>query len=102
MDIRVKIRRQDEPDNPVAVARSHVMSEGGMGVYAPVSLEIGTYVLVEFLLPGTSRELRLHALVRNRRGFRCGMEFVKLAAADRLVLQHYLQVEGRDSAATTV
>jgi hypothetical protein len=67
------------------------MSEGGMSVYLPESLEIGTNVLVEFSLPGTSRELWLNALIRNRCGFRFGMEFTKLAAVDRMLIRHYLQ-----------
>ncbi len=73
------------------VVRSCVMSEGGMSVYAPESLEIGTYVLVEFSLPGSSRELRLRALIRNRCGFRCGMEFVEQMAADRMLIRRFLQ-----------
>ena len=56
MDVRVKIRLWEDPDNAITVVRSHVMSERGMSVYTPLSLDIGTYVLVEFLLPGNSRE----------------------------------------------
>lgn len=93
MDVRVKIRPWEKPDSAPVVARSHVMSEGGMSVYATESLEIGTHVKVEFSLPGTSQELRLRAVVRNHRGFRCGMEFVELAAADRLTIHRYLHAK---------
>jgi hypothetical protein len=92
IDIRVKVRRWEPPDNAVVVVRSCVMSEGGMSVYAPESLEIGTYVLVEFWLHGTSRELQLHAVIRNRCGFRSGMEFRGLTAADRMLIRRYLQL----------
>jgi hypothetical protein len=91
IDVRVKVRRWEEPDNAGVVVRSYVMSEGGMSVYAPESLEIGTHVLVEFRLPESSRELRLRALIRNRCGFRCGMEFVEPAAADRMLIRRYFQ-----------
>lgn len=91
IDIRVKIRRTEEEESAVSVVRSHVISEGGMSVYATESLEIGTPVEVEFWLPGSSRELRLRALIRNRNGFRCGMEFVELTAADRMLIHGYLQ-----------
>jgi hypothetical protein len=90
IDVRVKLRHSMEPGNAVVV-RSYMMSEGGMSVYAPELPEIGASVLVEFSLPGAFRELRLSALIRNRYGFRCGMEFMELAAADRVLIQHYLQ-----------
>lgn len=91
IDVRVKIRGWEEPDNAAVVVRSHVMSEGGIAVYAPESLDIGAHVMVAFSLPGHSKELRLQALVRNRRGFRCGMEFVDIATTERLLIKRYLQ-----------
>lgn len=90
VDVRVKLRRSEEPGNAVIV-RSYAMSEGGMSVYAPELLEIGTSLLVEFSLPGTSPELRLPALIRNRFGFRCGMEFMEVTASDRILIRRYLQ-----------
>lgn len=91
IDVRVRVRRSEYPDDAVVVVRSYAMSEGGMSVYAPESMGIGTLVIVEFALPGTSRELRLSAQIRNRYGFRCGMEFMELAAADRMLIQRFLQ-----------
>jgi c-di-GMP-binding flagellar brake protein YcgR len=91
IDVRVKVRCLEEPDNPVVVVRSYALSEGGMSVYAPGSLEVGTSVLVEFWLPGTARDLRLPAVIRNRCGFRRGMEFTELAVADRMLIRDYLR-----------
>ena len=101
IDVRVKVRRPEEPDTAAVVVRSHVMSEGGMCVYAPESLGIGTAVLVEFSLPGTPRELRLRAQIRNRCGFRCGMEFVERVAADRMVIRRFLQLLSSEHAEST-
>ena len=92
VDVRVKVRRSEEPDTAAVVVRSCVISEGGMSVYAPQSMEIGTSVMVEFSLPGSSRELRLRALIRNRCGFRCGMEFVERMAADRMLIRGFSAV----------
>ena len=78
-----------EPDDAVVV-RSYMMSEGGMSVYAPELPEIGTSVLVEFSLPGTLPKLRLRALIRNRYGFRCGMEFTDVAESDRSLIRSSL------------
>lgn len=101
IDVRVKVRRPEEPDTAAVLVRSHVMSEGGMSVYAPESLGIGTSVLVEFALPGISRELRLRAQILNRCGFRCGMEFVERMAADRMVIRRFLQLLSSEHAEST-
>jgi hypothetical protein len=97
IDVRVKIRRSLEPGTAIVV-RSDVLSEGGLSVYTPESLEIGTSVLVEFSLPGASRELRLRAVIRNRCGFRCGMEFMDVAGCDRILIRSYLQPLGYEHA----
>jgi len=90
IDLRVKMWRSEKSDDAI-VGRTCVMSEGGLSVYVPRSIEIGTNVLVEFSLPGTARELWLPALIRNHCGFRCGMEFMKAAMADRELIRRYLQ-----------
>jgi c-di-GMP-binding flagellar brake protein YcgR len=90
VDIRVRLRRWDEPEEAVTVVRSYELSEGGMSVYASESLEVGTAMQVAFSLPGTERGLRIRAVIKNRRGFRCGMEFVELDAGARDAILRYL------------
>lgn len=90
VDIRVKLRRWEEKESAASVMRSGELSQGGMSVYAPDGLEVGTYVMVAFSLPPEEKTLRLRAVVRNRRGFRCGLEFVDMIDADRLEIARYL------------
>jgi c-di-GMP-binding flagellar brake protein YcgR len=90
VDIRVHIRRWGEPEENAAVVRTYELSEGGMSVYASETLEIGTFMLAEFSLPPSPGGLKIRAVVRNRRGFRCGLEFVDLPAAERTELLRYL------------
>jgi c-di-GMP-binding flagellar brake protein YcgR len=90
VDIRVKLRRWEEPEETALVVRTYEMSEGGMSVYASETLEIGTLMLAEVSLPNTAHTLRLRAVVRNRRGFRCGMQFVELPEAERFEILRYL------------
>jgi c-di-GMP-binding flagellar brake protein YcgR len=90
VDIRVKIRQWEEPDDAANIVRTYELSEGGLSVYASVTLEIGAAMLVEFSLPSSKRALRVRAVVRNRRGFRCGLEFVEISVADRLEILRYL------------
>lgn len=92
VDIRVRLRRWEEAEDTASVVRSHEMSEGGMSVYSPDELEIGTYVVITFSWSPEEKGLRIRAVVRYRRGFRCGLEFVDLTAAERLEIAHYLGV----------
>jgi c-di-GMP-binding flagellar brake protein YcgR len=90
VDIRVKIRRWEEPEDAMSVVRTYELSEGGMSIYASETLEIGTFLQVVFSLPAVASPLRLRAVVRNRRGFRCGLEFVDPPATERHELTRYL------------
>jgi c-di-GMP-binding flagellar brake protein YcgR len=90
VDIRVRLRRWQEPEETAAVVRTYELSEGGMSVYASETLEVGTALQVELTLSGAPKPLRVRTVVRNRRGFRCGMEFVDLPAADRSEILRYL------------
>jgi c-di-GMP-binding flagellar brake protein YcgR len=86
----MRIRRWEEPEDAALVVRTYELSEGGMSVYASESLEIGTFMLAEFSLPGAKKALRIRAVVRNRRGFRCGLEFVDLPATEKFEILRYL------------
>jgi c-di-GMP-binding flagellar brake protein YcgR len=90
VDIRVKLRRWEEPEESALVVRTYELSEGGMSVYASETLETGTFMLAELSLPNTAKPMRLRAVVRNRRGFRCGLQFVDLPEAERTEILRYL------------
>jgi c-di-GMP-binding flagellar brake protein YcgR len=95
VDIRVKVRRWEEPEEATSVVRTYELSEGGMSIYASESLEVGTFMSIEFSLPTTANPLHVRAVVRNRRGFRCGMEFVDISpAASQEVLRYLVATEG--------
>ena len=95
LDIRVKLWRDPEAeDSAAAVVRSCELSQGGMSVYAPEQMEVGTRVVVSFTLPGVNKALRLHGVIRNVRGFRCGLEFVKVSDAERAELARCLEPFG--------
>jgi PilZ domain len=53
-------------------------------------MELETRVSISFTLPGGGEELRLHAVVRNQHGFRCGLEFVRVSEAARTELVRYV------------
>ena len=90
VDVRVRLWRWEEPEETATVVRTYEMSEGGMSVYASETLDAGTVMLVAFALPGAEKGLRIRAVIKNRRGFRCGLEFVDLAPAARQEIVRYL------------
>lgn len=52
------------------------ISEGGMAVYVPTDFEIGDTTTIEITFPNSIEKLSLRAVVRNREGFRYGVEFI--------------------------
>ena len=94
VDVRVKLWREPETEDSATVVRSFELGQGGMSVYAPEQMGVGTRVVVSFTVPGLSKPLRLHGVVRNVRGFRCGMEFEKVSDAERAELARCLEPLG--------
>jgi hypothetical protein len=90
VDFRVKLRRWDDPEESAIVVRTFEIGEGGMSVYASESLEAGSTLALEFKLPGVDEPLKIRAAVRNRRGFRCGIEFLDLKVEQAYEIRRYL------------
>ncbi len=58
--------------------RGHDIAVAGLAVYVPLELEIGTEIQVTFKLPYSRVDFELTAIVRNRQGFRYGVEFQRV------------------------
>jgi len=58
------------------LAHGHDVSQGGMALYIPVEMEPGQTVLLQLTFPGLQQCLTLSAIVKNRVGFKYGVEFV--------------------------
>lgn len=93
VDIRVRIRRWDEPEAESLVVRTYEIGVGGMSVYATEPMPVGTMVRAELSLPTVADSFDIRAVVRNRRGFRMGMEFVDLPHTTKDEIQRYLTAE---------
>ena len=61
------------------LAHGRDISQGGMAVYVPVELEIGEAILLELIFPTLQDPLRLSATVKNRFGFKYGVELINPA-----------------------
>jgi hypothetical protein len=67
-------------------ARGTELSEGGMGVFAPVELRVGDDVQLEFTLPYSPRKMVARATVRNLNRYYYNLEFVAETAVEQLEL----------------
>jgi len=74
VDLPVKVGIYNDSDTVLVPGRVTELSEGGMSLYAGMSLKPGDLLEVEFELPVPQT---LQAVVRNRTGYNFGVEFVE-------------------------
>jgi PilZ domain len=67
-------------------AHGRDISEGGMAVYVPTELNVGDSAALELTVPYSQEKLLLKAFVRNREGFRYGIEFIDLGQHEREII----------------
>jgi hypothetical protein len=68
--------------------RGNELNEGGMAVTTGVELKVGREVAVEFTPPFTVVPIRVRGIVRNRTGYRYGLEFVTANAEETEQVTH--------------
>lgn len=62
----------------IVQGRAQDLSEGGLGLYASIEFQEGQQVQIEFTPPFSRRLIEAVAIVRDREGYRYGLEFRKL------------------------
>jgi len=72
--------------------RGNELSEGGMALTAGVELLLGDTVQVEFTPPYSGLPLRQTGIVRNRTGYRYGIEFVVTNTRDAEQVERLLAI----------
>jgi len=81
LDVRVRV--SVPRTGQLIHARSADISEHGLAFFAPLELELKEAVELEFTLPYSRHPQRCAAMVRNRSGYRYGVEFEHLSATAR-------------------
>ena len=76
LDVPIRIIVHTPSKTSVIVGRGNELSEGGMAVTAGVELRLGDETEIEFTPPYSDSPIRIRGVVRNRAGYRYGMEFV--------------------------
>ena len=62
--------------------RGSDISEGGLLIFAGVELKDGDEIFVEFTPPYSGEPIRVRSMVRNRSGYKYGVEFLWLNAEE--------------------
>ena len=89
-NIRVRVFQGTEN----TVGRGHDIGAGGMAIYVPVELAVGTSVNLSFRLPYSRMVLGVSAIVRSSDGFRYGVEFVDLTSAEAEEIKRIANIMG--------
>jgi len=67
------------------------ISESGIGVLLAEELTLGDVATLSFSLPGVSQPWDVRAVLRHRRGYHYGFEFLSVADRQARVLNSYLE-----------
>ncbi len=99
LDVPVRVVVQTEDKVRIIDGRGNELNEGGLAVNAGVELALDESVEVEFTPPYSGEPIRARAIVRNRDGYRYGLEFLSETPDDcervmdiRVALQGYGKV----------
>lgn len=95
LDIKIRARFQRAGGSQIVLGNGSDVSEGGMSAYLPAELKDDEVITLELSLPYASRSLFLKAAVRYRDGYRYGLEFQEIAAAELESLKRLLQAMNR-------
>jgi hypothetical protein len=76
LDVPVRLVVQAEDKVRIIDGRGYELNEGGLAVHAGVELSLNEPVEVEFTPPYSGQPIRARAIVRNRNGYRYGLEFL--------------------------
>lgn len=66
------------------------LSEAGIGILLAAEIKIGEVIGLNFCLPGSTDQWELRGVVRYRRGYHYGFEFLSVTAQQRESLRKYL------------
>jgi c-di-GMP-binding flagellar brake protein YcgR len=87
IDVRIKIALNNNGVQTFVYGRGNDIAEGGMAAYISMEMAIGSRIKMELQLPYSQQPLKIAATVRNRYGFRYGLEFTVMSDKDREIIR---------------
>ncbi|HEX9255883.1 MAG TPA: PilZ domain-containing protein [Candidatus Angelobacter sp.] len=76
LNLPIRIIFANDGTTKIMSGRGNDMSEGGVLVFAGLELKTGNEVSIEFTPPFASGPVRARGVVRHRRGYNYGIEFL--------------------------
>jgi hypothetical protein len=83
IDVPIRVIVHRSRKTSVVPGRGNELSEGGMALTAGVELKPGDEAAVEFTPPYSGTPIRIRGIVRNREGYRYGVEFVTMSEEEK-------------------
>lgn len=89
LNIPIRLIYTHEGTSKIVSGRGNDMSEGGVLVFAGLELKTGDEVSIEFTPPFSAGPVRAKGIVRHRRGYNYGVEFVQETEADKEMTERF-------------
>ena len=89
VDLSVRVAPQDGRQT---FARAHDISCGGIALYVPLDLDPEEVIKISFELPNSRMQFAVSGVIKNRNGFRYGIEFVQLTSDQFRELERVLAI----------
>lgn len=67
------------------------LSEAGMGILLAEELAAGEVVSLRFCFPGSSQEWEVRAILRHRRGYHYGLEFISVSTELKRIMRRFMK-----------
>jgi hypothetical protein len=83
LNVPIRLIFTNEGTSKIMAGRGNDVSEGGVLVFAGLELKTGDEVSIEFTPPFSAGPVRAKGIVRHRRGYNYGIEFLQETATDR-------------------
>lgn len=83
LNLPIRLIFTKDGSTKIMAGRGNDVSEGGVLVFAGLELKTGDEVLIEFTPPFSAGPVRAKGIVRHRRGYNYGIEFLLDSDTDR-------------------
>ena len=83
LNLPMRLITSNNGNTRITSGRATDISQGGLLVFAGIELKTGSEVFVEFTEPYSGEPIRARGLVRHRRGYNYGVEFLSETPAEQ-------------------
>lgn len=102
VDVRVRVTLPKPAEPAVMYGRGNELGQGGMAIFLNAELKIGDVIEVELPVLASAKPLKAKAEIRNREGFRYGMQFMGLSPEEVQQLLQLCQLLDPEAKTSTI